>query len=138
MPISELAWQPISGPPAGVNGRIPTSVPPTWKFVARDEVAAAAAGILLGEDHAGAIYNAARAKPYSGAELAAVFSQVMGKGGLAQMGLPTEIVETVISIQTDFATGAFDIVPGEVTKVSGPRPKAAERGACGRPPKAKI
>jgi NAD(P)H dehydrogenase (quinone) len=105
-------------------------------FVARDDVAAAAAGILLGEDHAGAIYNATGPKAYSGAERAAIMSEVMGKaigftsvsaealrGGMAQMGLPTEVVDTVISIQNDFATGAFDIVTGDVEKLSGRAPK---------------
>jgi NAD(P)H dehydrogenase (quinone) len=106
-------------------------------FVARDDVAAAAAGILVGEDHAGAIYNATGPKAYTGAERAVVMSEVLGKpvgfttvpveafrGGMAQMGLPTEVVDTVISIQNDFAAGAFDIVTGDVEKLSGrpPRP----------------
>lgn len=105
-------------------------------FVARDDVAAAAAGILLGEDHAGAIYNATGSKAYTGAERALVMSEVLGKpvgfttasvealkGGMAQMGLPTEIVHAVISIQSDFAAGAFDIVTGDVEKLSDRPPK---------------
>jgi NAD(P)H dehydrogenase (quinone) len=105
-------------------------------FVARDDVAAAAAGILVGEDHAGAIYNATGSKAYTGAERALVMSEVLGKpvgfttasvealkGGMAQMGLPTEIVHAVISIQSDFAAGAFDIVTGDVEKLSDRPPK---------------
>jgi NAD(P)H dehydrogenase (quinone) len=105
-------------------------------FVARDDVAATAAGILLGKSHAGAIYNATGPKAYSGAERAAIMSEVLGKavgfttvpvealrGGMAQMGLPTEVVDTVISIQQDFAGGAFDIVTGDVEKLSGRAPK---------------
>jgi NAD(P)H dehydrogenase (quinone) len=105
-------------------------------FVARDDVAAAAAGILVGEEHAGAIYNATGPKTYTGAERAAVMSELLGKpvgfttapvetfrGGMAQMGLPTEVVDAVISIQNDFAAGAFDIVTGDVEKLSGRPPK---------------
>ena len=47
-------------------------------FVGRDDVAAAAAGILLGEGHAGAIYNATGAKAYTGAERAALLSEILG------------------------------------------------------------
>jgi NAD(P)H dehydrogenase (quinone) len=105
-------------------------------FVVRDDVAAAAAGILLGEDHAGAIYNATESKAYTGAERAVVMSEVFGKpvgfttvpveafrGGMTQMGLPTEVVDAVISIQNDFAAGAFDIVTGDVEKLSDRPPK---------------
>jgi hypothetical protein len=116
-------------------------------FVARDDVAAA--GILLGEDHAGAIYNATGPSAYSGAERAAVTSEVLGKpvdfatipgealrGGMAQMGLPTEVVDTVISIEEDFAAGAFDIVTGDVEKLSRrpPKPLRAALAEARRPP----
>jgi len=48
-------------------------------FVARDDVAAAAAGILVGDGHAGAIYNATGPERPSGAERAAVISEITGR-----------------------------------------------------------
>ncbi len=48
-------------------------------FVSRDDVAAAAAGILIGEGHAGAIYNTTGSKAYTGAERAALISEITGK-----------------------------------------------------------
>ena len=91
-------------------------------FVARADVAAAAAGILIGDGHAGAIYNAAtRAERLSGAERAALIAEITGRplaflvitekqlrAGLTQAGLPAGVINTAISIQANFAAGAFD------------------------------
>src|SRR5437867_10385932 len=81
-------------------------------FVARDDVAAAAAGILIGDGHAGAIYNANGPERLSGAERAALIAEVTGRplafltiteeqmrAGLTQAGLPGDVVHTVVSIQ---------------------------------------
>jgi NAD(P)H dehydrogenase (quinone) len=105
-------------------------------FVSRDDVAAAAAGILIGEGHAGAIYNATGDKAYTGAERAALIAEITGKpfgfvtvpaealrAGMAQAGLPEDVVSVVVSIQNDFASGAFDIVTGDVERLSGRTPK---------------
>jgi NAD(P)H dehydrogenase (quinone) len=105
-------------------------------FVGREDVAAAAAGILLGDGHAGAIYNATGAKAYTGAERAAIISEILGtqigfavvpvealQAGMAQMGLPEHVINTVIAIQQDFADGAFNIVTGDVEKLAGRPPK---------------
>ncbi|HWS86835.1 MAG TPA: hypothetical protein VN282_07715 [Pyrinomonadaceae bacterium] len=48
-------------------------------FVSRNDVAAAAAGILVGEGHAGAIYNATGPAALTGAEQAALVAEVTGK-----------------------------------------------------------
>jgi NAD(P)H dehydrogenase (quinone) len=48
-------------------------------FVSRDDVAAAAAGILIGEGHSGAIYNATGSKAYTGAERTELISDIIGK-----------------------------------------------------------
>jgi NAD(P)H dehydrogenase (quinone) len=48
-------------------------------FVARDDVAAAAAGILVGDGHAGAIYNATGPERLSGAERAALIAEITGR-----------------------------------------------------------
>ena len=101
-------------------------------FVARGDVAAAAAGILIGEGHAGAIYNATGPDRLSGAERAALITEITGRplaflviteeqlrAGLTQAGLPVEVVNIVISIQTSFAAGAFDILTGDVERLGG-------------------
>ena len=105
-------------------------------FVARGDVAATAAGILIGDGHAGAIYNATGPERLSGAQRAALVAEVTGRplaflaltekqlrAGLTQAGLPVGVVNTVISIQASFAAGAFDIVTGDVERFSGRPPK---------------
>ena len=106
-------------------------------FVAREDVAAAAAGILIGDGHAGAIYNATGPERLSGAERAGVIADVTSRpiayrvitkeqlrAGLTQAGLPAAAVNIVFSIQASFAAGAFDIVTGDVERLGGrpPRP----------------
>lgn len=105
-------------------------------FVARDDVAAAAAGILIGEGHVGAIYSATGPERLSGAERAAVIADVAGRpvafrviteeqlrAALTQAGLPAGAIETVVSIQASFAVGAFDILTGDVERLGGRPPK---------------
>ncbi len=100
-------------------------------------MAAAAAGILTGDGHAGATYNATGPERFSGAQRAALVADVTGRplafltiaeeqlrAGLTQAGLPASVVNTVISIQTSYVEGAFDIVTGDVERLGGrpPRP----------------
>jgi NAD(P)H dehydrogenase (quinone) len=105
-------------------------------FVARGDVAAAAAGILIGDGHAGAIYNATGPERLSGAERAGLITEITGRplafrvvteeqlrAGLTKAGLPVGAVNTVISIQASFAAGAFDIVTGDVERLGGRPPK---------------
>ena len=105
-------------------------------FVARDDVAAAAAGILLGDGHAGAIYNATGPERLSGAERAELIASISGRpvafrvineeqlrAGLAKAGLPAGAVNIVAGIQQSFAAGVFDIVTGDVERLGGRPPK---------------
>jgi NAD(P)H dehydrogenase (quinone) len=105
-------------------------------FVARDDVAAAAAGILVGDGHAGAIYNATGPERLSGAERAAVISEITGqpvafriitedelRAGLTRAGLPAGAINIVAGIQASFTAGAFDIVTGDVERLGGRAPK---------------
>src|SRR3546814_6076003 len=91
----------------------------------RDDIAAAAAGILAGQGHEGAIYQGTGPATWSGKERAAAVSTASGKpldfvalpeekfaAGLAQAGLPDEIANVVVSIQKGFAVGGFDIEIG--------------------------
>jgi NAD(P)H dehydrogenase (quinone) len=105
-------------------------------FVARDDVAAAAAGILTGDGHAGATYNATGPERLSGAERAALIAETTGqpvaflviteeklRAGLTKAGLPAPVVNVIVSIQASFAAGAFDIVTGDVERLGGRPPK---------------
>lgn len=108
-------------------------------FVSRNDIAAAAAGLLTGEGHEGAIYNLTGPQSLSGAERADVISEVTGKPlafavlpeetlrvGLAGAGLPAEVVDTVLSIQKTFLTGGYDIVTGDIEHLSGRKPRSLE------------
>jgi NAD(P)H dehydrogenase (quinone) len=106
-------------------------------FVSRGDVAGAAAGILLGEGHSGALYNATGPAVVTGEERAALVAQITGKplrfailaeeqlrGGLVQAGLPEVYVNAIVDIHKYMVDGAFDIVTGDVGKLAGrpPRP----------------
>lgn len=106
-------------------------------FVSREDVAAAAAGILAGEGHDGAIYNATGPASHSGAERAAAVTAASGRmcefvalpeaslrRGLEEAGLPAHVVDAVLSIQQKFVQGSFDIVTGDVAHLAGRRPRA--------------
>jgi NAD(P)H dehydrogenase (quinone) len=108
-------------------------------FVARDDVAAAAAGILLGDGHAGAIYNATGPERVSGAERAEIVAKITNKpvvfrviteeqlrGALSKANLPPPAVNIVVSIQASFASGAFDILTGDVERLGGRPPKSLQ------------
>lgn len=105
-------------------------------FVARDDVAAAAAGIVLTEGHSGAIYSATGPKSFTGQERAALISEILDTKigfvvipvealwtGMTRMGLPESVINAVVDIQTDFAAGAYDIVTGDVERLAGRPPK---------------
>lgn len=106
-------------------------------FVSRDDVAAAAAGILLGDGPAGAIYNATGPAAVTCAERAALMSEITGKPlrfvvinepqlrlGLSQAGLPPDYIDPLVDIEKRFVDGSFDIVTGDVERLAGrpPRP----------------
>ena len=105
-------------------------------FVARGDVAAAAAGILTGDGHAGAIYNATGPERLSGAERTTLIAEITGRplvfrvitdeqlrAGLTKAGLPAGAVNIVAGIQASFAAGVFDIVTGDVERLGGWPPK---------------
>jgi NAD(P)H dehydrogenase (quinone) len=113
-------------------------------LVARDDVAAAAAGILIGDGHAGAIYNATGPERLSGAERASLIAEITGRplafrvitegqlrAGLTNAGLPAGAINVVVSIQASFAQAAFDIVTGDVERLGG-RPAKPLRNVLAR------
>lgn len=101
-------------------------------FVSRDDLAAAAAGLLLSEGHDGAIYTGTGPESLTGAERAELITKASGKpmaymtlpletlqGQLEQAGLPAEVITAIVSIQQNFSNGDFDIVTGDIEKLSG-------------------
>src|SRR5258705_8191136 len=104
-------------------------------FVARGDVAAAAAGILIGDAHAGATYNATGPERLSGAERAALVAEIAGRplaflaiteeqlrAGLTKAALPVGVITTVVSIQASFAAGAVRILTAGVEPPGGRPP----------------
>lgn len=101
-------------------------------FVSRDDIAAAAAGLLLGDNHEGAIYNGTGPESLTGAQRAELIAKASGKplsfitvpvetlqDQLQQVGLPAEIINLVVSSQQNFSNGDYDIVTGDIEKLSG-------------------
>lgn len=106
-------------------------------FVSRDDLAAATAGALLGEGHLGAIYNVTGPAIVSGPDRAAILSEIYGKpvhfvvvtkeqfrAGLSQANLPEPIMDVFCEIKTDFVEGKFDILTGDLARLSGRTPKS--------------
>ncbi len=105
-------------------------------FVSKQDVAAALAGCLVTEQHAGATYNLSGPAVISGAERAAMVSEVSGKplsfmvlteeqfrGGLAQANLPPFLVDTFVAMQHAFTKGAYNIVTGDIETLSSHAPR---------------
>lgn len=108
-------------------------------FVSRDDLAAAVAGVLVSDGHEGAIYSATGPRSLTGPERAAIAARFTGKevkfqvvtadqlrGGLEQGGLPGDLVNVILSIQADYAAGTFDIVTGDVERLSGRAPRTLD------------
>jgi NAD(P)H dehydrogenase (quinone) len=107
-------------------------------FVARDDLAAAAAGLLATEgEHHGAIYQGTGPAALAGPEWTAILSKAAGKPlafvqvtpeqlgeGLKAAGLPPPIVDAVLSIKSMWAVGGFDVTTGDIERLSGRKPRS--------------
>lgn len=104
-------------------------------FVSRDDVAAAAAAILVGTGHSGAIYNATGTEALSLADRARLIERVAGKPinivltsaedlrqELELARIPEEYLALALEIKGKTSKGVFDIVTGDVERLSGRRP----------------
>jgi NAD(P)H dehydrogenase (quinone) len=105
-------------------------------FVARGDVAAAAAGLIATEGHHGAIYDATGPEALDGPSRAAVVAQVTGKPfafvqvpleqlltQLEAAGLPPIVRDAFASIEDMWAKGAFDVTTGDVARLAGRPPR---------------
>ncbi len=106
-------------------------------FVSRGDLARAAAGLLTGEGHDGAVYTGTGPESLSGSERAAIAAEVTGwplrylplteeafRAALAQAGLPAGVIDVVVSLRTRFAAGGFDSVTGDIEHLSGNPPRS--------------
>jgi NAD(P)H dehydrogenase (quinone) len=103
-------------------------------YVVRDDVAAAAAGILVTPWHEGITYHATGPVSVSQPEIADAIGKASGKpirfvemtevqqrAGLEAAGLPPGLVNTFAGFQAALRAGAFDLVTGDVARLSGKR-----------------
>ena len=100
--------------------------------VVRDDLGAAAAGLLASEGHAGITYHATGPVSLTGAELASAVGAALGKdvayttitdeqerAGLAAAGLPAPMADVLARFQAASAAGLFDMVTHDVERLSG-------------------
>jgi NAD(P)H dehydrogenase (quinone) len=121
------------------SGSITATSNTAVNFVSRADIAAAAAGILLGNGHHGATYQATGPASFTGEQRAALVTKVTGKSigfkavsaaqygeGLSAAGLPSFVVDAVLSIQEMLSIGAFDVTSGDVQRLAGRAPRSLE------------
>jgi NAD(P)H dehydrogenase (quinone) len=107
-------------------------------YVVRDDIAAAAAGILATPGHDGITYHATGPVSISQAEIAGAIAKACGKpvpftaiteaeqrAVLAAAGLPAFLVDTFAGFQAALRAGAFDLVTGDIERLSGKRAQSA-------------
>jgi NAD(P)H dehydrogenase (quinone) len=100
--------------------------------VVRDDLGAAAAGLLASEGHAGITYHATGPVSLTGAELASAVGAALGKdvayttitdeqerARLAAAGLPAPMADVLARFQAASAAGLFDMVTHDVERLSG-------------------
>ncbi|MEP6961053.1 MAG: SDR family oxidoreductase, partial [Acidobacteriota bacterium] len=101
-------------------------------YVVRDDIAAAAAGILATPGHAGITYHATGPVSITQQQVAEIIGEASGKPvafaemsaaqhrqGLEAAGLPPSIVDAVAGFQAGLREGAFDLVTGDVGRLAG-------------------
>lgn len=101
-------------------------------YVARDDVAVAAAALLTSAGHEGITYHATGPVSITHAHIAEALSRIAGvpvefssltiaqyEAGLAQAGLPASVIEALSRFQAASRDGAFDLVTGDVERLSG-------------------
>jgi NAD(P)H dehydrogenase (quinone) len=108
-------------------------------YIVRDDLAAAAAGLLTTNGHGGVTYQATGPASLTASQIA----DMMGRAGkttvrytpitveqseanLAAVGLPPAFVNVISKFQQALAAGAFDVVTGDVERLAGRRPESVD------------
>jgi NAD(P)H dehydrogenase (quinone) len=108
-------------------------------YIVRDNLAAAAAGLLTTNGHEGVTYHASGPASVTAAQIADAIAKAgrttvqytpitaaQLESGLAAMGLPPAFVSGISRFQQALQAGAFDVVTGDVERLSGRRPESIE------------
>jgi NAD(P)H dehydrogenase (quinone) len=108
-------------------------------YIVRDDLAAAAAGLLATNGHEGITYHATGPAPLTAAQFAEIVSAISGKrvtfvpitieqleAGLTAAGLPSAVVKVISRFQAALRDGAFDLLTGDVERLAGRRPEPVE------------
>jgi NAD(P)H dehydrogenase (quinone) len=106
-------------------------------YVTRDDIAAAAAGLLTTTGHAGITYHATGPISLTQADIADIIAEAAGKpiefqemtaaqqrAGLEAVGLPPALVAGIAGFHAALRAGAFDLVTGDVARLSGNAPES--------------
>ena len=104
-------------------------------FVSRGDVAKAAAAALTSEDHEGAIYQLTGPETLRGKAVCRLVAQHIQRpfvlnvmraevlrAGLLKTGLPDVVADAVVSMKARQARGAYDIVSGDIVRLTGGTP----------------
>jgi len=105
-------------------------------YAARDDIAAAAAGILTTSNHGGKTYFATGPAAMGPLDVAAAISAAIGKPirhteltdeqvrqGMASDNVPADIIERLMDVLGNVRAGAFDLVSGDIARLSGKQPE---------------
>jgi NAD(P)H dehydrogenase (quinone) len=109
-----------------------------YAYVVRDDLAAAASAVLTTPGHEGITYHATGPVSVTHAEVAAAISRAAGKpvqfsplsleqwqAGLVAAGLPPMLVDVLMRSQRAGSAGAFDLVTGDIERLTGRRAQSA-------------
>lgn len=104
-------------------------------FVSRGDVAKAAAAALTSEGHEGAIYQLTGSEALRGKAVCRLVAQQIQRpfalnvmpaevlrAGLLKTGLPDVVADAVVSMKARQARGAYDIVSGDIVRLTGGTP----------------
>ena len=109
-----------------------------YAYVVRDDLARLCAAVLGSEGHAGVTFHGTGPASVTQEQLAAAASKAMGvpirfqpldrdasAAGLAAAGLPPFLVDVLGRFQQAGREGAFDLVSGDIARLTGTAPKSA-------------
>jgi NAD(P)H dehydrogenase (quinone) len=108
-------------------------------YIVRDDLAAAAAGLLTSNGHEGVTYHATGPASLTAAQIADIIAKVgrttvqfsaitvaQLESGLAGFGLPPAVVNAISRFQQALQAGAFDVVTGDAERLSGRQSESVE------------